>query len=187
MEHPGALVRVPFGMHRRSGRRYPFVAVGSAGRLVPVVSSVGDGLRWLSTVKCAAVPPAPAAPSLPPREPVPLPPQKKYPAKKVSSGQPCLPAPTIRDWCAVQNPLSVIGRYVQLDSRGMGCCPFGWHHSDGRDTHPSLKVYDPTYPGGYSWYCHTWGRGGSVFDFLLLFHNLDTRALWRRILVGEQF
>ena len=186
-EHPGSLVRVPFGVHRRSGRRYPFVAVGSAGRLAPVVSSVGDGLRWLSTVKRATAPTVPAAPSVPQHDHVPPPIQKKYPAKTALGGLPRLPAPTIRDWCAAQNPFVLIGRYVQLDNRGIGYCPFGWHHSDGRDSHPSLKVYEPTYPGGYSWYCHTWGRGGSIFDFLLLYHNFETYVLWRRILAGDNF
>ncbi|MHB8600163.1 MAG: TOTE conflict system archaeo-eukaryotic primase domain-containing protein [Ktedonobacteraceae bacterium] len=183
-DHPGSLMRVPFGVHRRSGRRYPFVVIGSDGQLLPVVSSVKAALVWLSTVERATVP---AASSLPECDTVSPAQQKKYPAKKVVGCAPVAPLLTIRDWCAAQHPITLIGRYVELDSRGMGCCPFGWHHSDGSDSHPSFKVYEPTYAGGYCWYCHVWQQGGSVFDFLLLYLNLEVRELWHRILSGEQF
>ncbi len=184
LEHPGSLVRVPLGVHRLTGRRYPFVVVGSDGRLVPVVSSVKAALSWLSTIELALVP---AAQSLPQRDHAGLPTQKKYPSKKVSSSTQLAPTLSIREWNAQQHPMAFIGRYVELDSRGMGCCPFGWHHSDGQDRHPSLKVHEPKYLGGYCWYCHVWQQGGSVFDFLLLYHHLTARELWRRILAGEQF
>ncbi len=183
-EHPGSLVRVPLGVHRLTGRRYPFVTVGSEGRLVPVVSSVKAALSWLSTIQRA---PVPAAESLPQRDNAGQLTHKKCPSKK---GANCTHLPltlTIRDWNARQHPIAFIGRYVELDSRGVGCCPFGWHHANGRDVHPSLKVYEPTYAGGYCWYCSTWQRGGSVFDFLSLYYNIETRELWRRILAGEQF
>ena len=183
-EHPGSLVRVPLGVHRLTGRRYPFVTVGSDGRLVPVASSVNAVLSWLSTVNLA---PVPAAESLPQRDHAGLPTHKKYPSKNAPSSTHLAPTLSIRDWNARQNPMMFIGRYVELDSRGMGCCPFGWHHSDGLDSHPSFKVHEPKYPGGYCWYCHVWQRGGSVFDFLSLYHHLQARDLWRRLLAGEQF
>ncbi len=94
---------------------------------------------------------------------------------------------TIHDWCAAQDAVRVIGRYVRLDQRGMGCCPFGWHHSDGKDSRPSLWVHAPRSAGAPCWYCHVWQRGGNLFDFLLLYHNLDARSLWQRILLGEIF
>ena len=37
LEHPGSLLRVPLGVHRLSGRRYPFVSWRD-GQLVPVAS-----------------------------------------------------------------------------------------------------------------------------------------------------
>jgi len=184
-EHPGSLMRVPFGVHRLTGRRYPFVAVGSDGQLVPVVASVKAALSWLAQVERAAVP---VASSLPQREQVEVSaPQKKCPAKKVVGSTHLDSTLSIRDWCAAQHPLTLIGRYVELDSRGIGCCPFGWHHANGRDSRPSFKVHVPKMAGGYCWYCSTWQRGGSVFDFLLLYYNLEVRELWHRILLGEQF
>ncbi len=183
-EHPGSLIRVPLGVHRLTGRRYPFVVVGSDGGLMPVASSVKAALSWLLTVDRA---PVPAAQSLPQRDHAGLPTQKKCTSKKALDSIQLDSTLTIRDWNAQQNPLMLIGRYVELDSYGIGCCPFGWHHANGRDVHPSFKVYYPKFPGGYCWYCRAWGHGGSVFDFLLLYHNLQARELWRRILTGEQF
>jgi len=183
-ERPGSLVRVPLGVHRRSGRRYPFVEQ-QGGRLLPLARTVGETLLWLSTVRRAAPPaclPVSGLGTAPQREPT---------HKKFSS----LPAPTtrraptetIRDWCLAQDPLAVIGGYVELDAHGMGCCPFGWHHAAGRDRHPSLWVH-PLRRGELAcWWCHTWQQGGSLFDFLRLYHGLDARQLWQRIRAGEVF
>ena len=60
---------------------------------------------------------------------------------------------TIAEWCVEQDLFVVIGRYVDLDRNGIGCCPFGWHHSDGQDSHPSLVVYAPSASSIMCWYC----------------------------------
>jgi len=100
----------------------------------------------------------------------------------------CIPhtSATIRDWCEAQDPFDMIVRYVKLDKNGLGCCPFGAHHSDGKDSHPSFRVYRPKFAGGSCWYCYVWEQGGNVFDFLCLYLHLDAKALWQRILAGEQ-
>jgi hypothetical protein len=180
---PGSLIRLPFGIHRLSGRRYPFVQqVGS--ELVPVASTVVESLTWLSSVQRASVPDEPRF-----KEPnqVTQPTHTPYPTKNHPTT--ILPGSemTIRDWCLMQNPLSVIGCYVELDANGLGCCPFGAHHSDGKDTHPSFRGYIPNAPDTACWYCHTWKRGGSLFEFLSLYHGLSKKELWHRILSGEQF
>jgi hypothetical protein len=181
-EHPGSLVRVPLGVHRRSGRRYPFVEVVD-GKLVPVMRSVSVGLTWLSTAERVEPPvllsvPASAAP-------LGCDEQKKYPSKLSVPTLPVAPTLTIRDWCLAHDPFAVIGRYVELDKRGMGCCPFGSHHAAGCDRHPSLWVYVPHGGDVCCWYCHTWQHGGSLFDFLRLYHGLDADELWRRLRFGE--
>ena len=94
---------------------------------------------------------------------------------------------TIHDWCDRQDALAVLGRYVRIDGRGMACCPFGWHHDDGKDTHPSLWVHTPTVSGGRCWYCNVWKRGGNLFDFLCLWYDVAPRELWRRLRAGEVF
>ncbi len=180
-ERPGSLIRVPLGIHRRCGRRYPFVEVRD-GRLVPVARTVVETLSWLSTLSRLWLPGAlPASGSL---APVGVPTQKKFSSLPASTTRPA-PTETIRDWCLSQDPLAVIGRYVELDARGMGCCPFGWHHAAGRDRHPSLWVH-PLRRGELAcWWCHTWQQGGSLFDFLRLYHGLDAPQLWGRLRAGE--
>jgi hypothetical protein len=149
-----------------------------------VAGSVAAALVWLSGVERALVPGAlvssladrvgPAA-------------TKKYVAEQCVI--PATPGPkmSIHDWCAAQDAVRVIGRYVRLDQRGMGCCPFGEHHADGKDSRPSLWVHAPRGAGAPCWYCQVWQRGGNLFDFLLPYYGLDVRSLWQRILSGEIF
>ncbi len=183
-QHPGCLIRLPLGVHLRSGERYPFVALVD-GEPLPLFSSVVDALGWFSTIKRANVPSQLTI--LPQRENGSQLTQQNISFKKTQPittvGQP----DTVRDWCASQDPLAVIGRYVSLDGNGVGCCPFGWHHADGVDTHPSFVAYRPVSPDICCWYCHVWQSGGSLFDFLKLYYGLEAGELWHLLLSGFQF
>ena len=167
----GSLIRVPLGIHRKSGRRYPFVDT----QLRPIASTLPGMLTWLGTIERATPPPLSTLITLslpkPPARPVFIP---------VSHQQ-----PSIREWNAQHDPLTFIGRFVHLNQQGIGHCPFGWHHAGGHDTQASFKVYEPGAPGGYCWYCYTWGRGGSLFDFLRYWYHLDAPELWRHIQAGK--
>ncbi|SRR5258708_31783 len=46
----------------------------------------------------------------------------------------------IRAWCCSQDIIEVIGRFVALDHRGVGSCPFKEHHHRG-DIRPSFQVF----------------------------------------------
>ncbi len=181
----GSLIRVPLGVHRVTNCRYWFFSHRSLGQLSHVYAhSVEDSLLWLSQVRRATVPDEaqlPTGSSAPPQD---TPPSL---AKEAHSTTPPSPLVSIRAWCDAQDPYAVIGRYVTLDRRGLGCCPFGEHHSDGKDSHPSLRVYRPTRSGGSCWYCYVWQRGGTLFDFLCSYHQVDARRLWQHILAGESF
>jgi hypothetical protein len=183
---PGSLVRVPLGIHRRSGRRYPFLVVASAGDLVvPAAKTIESSLEWLATIKRVPVPARELAHQYDESRPATAPP---FLASGVGSGL-LSPAETltIHAWCDRQDSLLVLGRYLTIDRRGMACCPFGAHHDDGKDSHPSLWVHAPTISGGRCWYCNVWKRGGNLFDFLCLWYDLAPREMWRRIRAGEQF
>ena len=176
----GSLIRLPLGVHRRTSRRYPFVAWTEHGA-VSVASSVRATLAWLSTLQRVSVPDEYREPPTQPVSPT-------HPHTSITKNPGTALAPrytSIRDWCGAQDPHALIGRYVRLDSRGMGCCPFGEHHRDGKDRRPSFRVYAPALPGGCCWHCYTWGQGGNVFNFLERYHRLDARTLWSRILAGE--
>jgi hypothetical protein len=177
----GSLIRLPLGVHRLTGQRYPFVAWRD-GRAVALASSVVGMVGYLGGVERWHVPADDAAPKAHMAGPR----TRPQPSLSPSVGsRRSFPYTSIAQWCAAQDPYALIGRYVALDSRGMGCCPFGEHHREGRDRHPSFRVYEPRSPGGSCWFCYTWGQGGTVFDFLRYYHRLPARDLWWRLRAGE--
>jgi hypothetical protein len=169
----GSAIRLPFGIHRKSGRRYPFVQRSSRSWR-PLAGSIASQVSTLASLKRVTPPPDGSQVAGANQQ------------KKLFSQSPPFGTigQSIRDWCAQQDPFVLIGRYVTLDARGMGHCPFGWHHEGSRDEHMSFKVYHPGVAGGYCWYCHAWDQGGSVFDFLRYYHNLGVRELWGEIKQG---
>ncbi len=181
----GSLIRLPFGVHKLTGERYPFVSWSAGTGAVPLASSVETMIAWLATCERASLP----------DEPVPTSGcdvamnTHTSKTKRASTSNPVAPArsSSITEWCAMQDPFVLMSRYVKLDRRGMACCPFGEHHRHGQDRHPSFRVYSPSTPGGNSWHCYTWGKGGNVFNFLSMYHGVDARSLWSRILAGESF
>jgi len=186
----GSLIRLPLGVHVLSGCRYPFVE-WLAGSLVEVAPTINEMIEWLAVSERVAVPtPALVIAVSAPQAASSISHTNGGHTPIVSNPRPSavgapLPERTIHEWCAMQNPFTLIGRYVHLDAHGMGCCPFGWHHDDGHDAHPSFRVYAPRSATSSCWYCYTSQEGGNVFDFLLLYHHLDARTLWHRILSGE--
>ena len=176
-KHTGYPVRVPLGVHRKSGRRYPFVEYREE-RFVSVVSTVTQTLQWLASVQ--RVPVEIIARLVAVNQHA----EARVYSRFVKKVRPQMVVSggdgrwgTIAEWCVEQDSFVVIGRYVDLDSNGIGCCPFGWHHSDGQDSHPSLVVYAPSASSIMCWYCHAWKQGGSVFDFLRYFHGLTAGDL----------
>jgi hypothetical protein len=170
----GALLRLPLGIHRKSGGWYPFLTENEMGELVPVGETVADCCLWATQhVERVRVP----VDSLPlahatANEGRILPIFRESRAREYDL--------TIREWCRAQDIEAVIGRYVQLDRRGVGRCPFKEHHYRG-DLRPSFQVF-----GGVDahWYCYTWGRAGNLFDFLCLYHGCSAQEMWQRILCG---
>jgi hypothetical protein len=162
-------------VHQKSGKRYPFVT-SVDNELLPVATSVRASLDWLATVARVSVPTLETL-KVTTKE-------NTHKHTSFSFSRPSLGNTrqfTIRDWCAAQDPLTFIGRYITLNHQGVGCCPFGEHHTGGCDRHASFKVYTPGVPGGYCWYCHIWQQGGSVFDFLRLYSGVDDRSLWAEL------
>lgn len=178
----GSLIRLPLGVHRLSGRRYPFVTVTQGGAITPIAGTLAETFTWLRSVERVQLPDSLPAESEPSRDHAA--PQhtivSKSPATRSATGY-----ATIREWTEAQDALKIISGYVRLDGRGLGHCPFGEHHSDGRDSHPSFRAYRPSRPGASSWYCYAWQRGGNVFDFLCKWHDLDAAAMWARIQSGD--
>jgi hypothetical protein len=176
----GSVIRLPLGIHRLSGVRYPFVHWDGES-FVPQLQSIVDSASFSRRVTRIPVP----ADRL-----VPAPPEGTHaPTHQLLANTPIrhlsLSTTSIQAWCEAQDPFAVIGPSVSLNGRGLGCCPFGGHHAHGEDRHPSFKVYSPRRVGGSCWYCYTWRQGGNVFDFLCYWYDIDARTMWRRIQRGD--
>lgn len=161
----GSLIRLPLGIHRRSGMRYPFIdaCTGHA-----VAANTAGVLAWLPTAARSTCPmiSSPQKPDIP----------------GYSTSTKTVPVPgSIREWNTAQDPFAVISQYIELDQQGSGHCPFGEHHASGVDTHSSFQVYQPGVPGGYCYFCHVEQKGGSVFDFLARYHGLTAKDCWQKI------
>jgi CHC2 zinc finger len=186
----GSLIRVPLGAHRLTDRRYPFVT-WQDGKAVPYTQTLVDMVTYCLTH-------FQRVPVLNQKDQVALfmqpahneshrqPPTHTSLTKNVRT-EPTSGYRTIADWCAAQEPFSLIGRYIVLDRRGMGHCPFTEQHRNGYDRRPSFSVYAPARAGGCCWHCYACNLTGNVFNFLERYHGLSARELWRRIQVGEVF
>ena len=177
----GSLVRLPLGIHRQSRGWYPFVQRNAWGEWAPVGETVVACCAWVcQQVQRVAVPAAvvPGCAEVSPgwsesRMGSDAGASARM-ASRMSYGR-------IREWCQAQEIVAVIGRYVALDGRGVGSCPFKDHHARG-DLRPSFQVFGGSDP---HWYCYTWGRAGNLFDFLCLYYRLTPQEAWRRIHQGE--
>lgn len=177
----GSAIRLPLGLHQLTGRRYSFVQWNGSAHAPTSPLSLPDQLTWLARVQRITVPTERCYPLNQERSAPHTQQSMTYSALRLL---PCS-ATNIAAWCAMQDPFKVIGSYIPLSAQGVACCPFGDHHSDGRDSHPSFKVYEPRRPGGTCWHCYTWGKGGSVFDFLCFWYRVNASTMWRMIQAGE--
>lgn len=169
----GSLIRLPLGVHRRSRGWYPFLARSRSGEWRPVGETVGECCLWaLEHIERVAVPDD----------------IEVFPVETMAAAAPPVRSSvpdqwgcgSIRAWCRAQNIVAVIGRYVALDHRGVGFCPFKEHHHRG-DQRPSFQVFGGSDP---HWYCYTWRRAGDLFDFLCLYYGLSPQEAWERLRAG---
>jgi CHC2 zinc finger len=182
----GSLIRVPLGVHRLSGERYPFVTYQD-GQAVPFTPSLDGMARYLiAHVQRVSIPLIVRAAVEQPHATQPTR-HTHTSLTKNERGVPRSGSRTIAEWCAAQEPFSLIGRYITLDRRGVGHCPFTEQHTNGYDRRPSFRVYEPARAGGCCWHCYACQMTGNVFNFLERYHGLTARELWRRILAGEVF
>jgi hypothetical protein len=176
----GSLIRLPLGVHRQSRGWYPFVEMSAWGELVPVGDTVVECCAWVcQQVQRVAVPGEVVAACAEGRL------GQSESRMGAQGGRPAQTAShwgygSIREWCRSQDIVAVISRYVALDGRGVGSCPFKEHHYRG-DVCPSFQVFGGSDP---HWYCYTWRRAGDLFDFLCLYYQLTPQEAWRRVQCG---
>lgn len=144
---PGSLVRLPLGIHRKTGIRYPFIHPD--GTLL--ASTLHEQIQRLA--QPALVPLAFAHDYLTQAQPEVLEPQ---PAIHTPNGAGV--GETLSD--RLKDRISVydyVSQYVQLDEHGRGLCPFHPDH------HSSFSV---NVSENY-WHCFAGCGGGSIIDFTM--------------------
>jgi hypothetical protein len=151
---PGSLVRLPLGIHQKTGKRYHFVTLTGE----PLAPTVREQIRFLSAparvpaefiqqVIAAAPAPKQVSPT-PAFEPL---------TDKVAGD-------TVSD--QLKNRISVydfVRQYVELDQRGRGYCPF---HDDNH------KSFGVDQDGNY-WHCWAGCGGGSIIDFWMKWREMQ--------------
>jgi hypothetical protein len=144
---PGSLVRLPLGVHRLTGRRYSFITPDGQ----PLAPTIREQIALLSSP--ARVPFDFISPylvrSLPPAQP----------SKRESKPVPPAPQNTLSERIKARiSVLHFVSRYVELDARNTGFCPF---HDDQK------KSFSVNAEGNY-WRCFAGCKGNTVIDFWML-------------------
>jgi len=176
----GSLIRLPLGVHQQSRGWYPFLERSTWGELVPVGHTIEECCAWVRQQVQRVAIPASVALACSLTVPEHNESRMNVECERAVHLASYESSESIRAWCQAQDTQRVIGRYVALDGRGVGSCPFKEHHYRG-DMRPSFQVF-----GGSDqhWYCYTWRRAGDLFDFLCLYYHLTPHEAWRLIQQG---
>jgi hypothetical protein len=154
---PGSLIRLPFGVHRVSGERYPFLT--SEGKeLGPTMAAQLHILRQPQTVNLGAIQ----------QYQLVVPKEQKKPVLTPSVSVEGQLSDRIKSAVTVY---AFVSQYVDLTEQGRGLCPF---HDDRV---MSLSVHKRK---NY-WHCFAGCGGGSIIDFWMRFRNCDFKTAIREL------
>lgn len=143
----GSLVRLPFGIHRKSGKRYGFITPAGEA-LAPTLREQIMQLRQPQQVSQRSIDQLIATLPAPPPSPSP---KQIFAARSVSGerlSERLKSASSVYDF---------VSRYVQLDAHGKGLCPF---HDD------QIESFQVNRAENY-WHCYAGCGGGSIIDFFM--------------------
>jgi hypothetical protein len=147
---PGSLIRLPFGIHRKTGQRYGFIN----SDLSPISTDWIDQIRNLSNPKTVPDDCLNQAiikkqqPLVPKFNPKSLPPEGLTLSAKIKA---CI---SVYDF---------VSQYVDLTPGGHGLCPF----------HPDTKHSFAVHNDGNYWHCFAGCGGGSIIDFWMKYRDCD--------------
>jgi hypothetical protein len=157
---PGSLIRMPFGVHRLTGRRYGFYPADGA----PLALTIRERIYALKTPETVPEAAFEAYRSFVPPEP----------ASAVTEPPEELAGTLSERIKASVTVLEFVSQYVDLKptaSGAVGLCPF---HNDH---HPSFGV---NAEGNY-WHCFAGCGGGSVIDFWMKWRGCDFTTAVREL------
>ena len=154
---PGSLVRLPFGVHRKTSQRYGFVTVEGE----PMGPTLLDQIQLLSSPQRVSEAVSEAYRNLVTKS-VRKPIFRPVETPEGTLSQRIKASATVVDF---------VGQFVELASNGRGRCPF---HDD---RHSSFSVNaDQNY-----WHCFAGCGGGSLIDFWMKYQDCDFTAAVREL------
>jgi hypothetical protein len=156
-EGPGSLIRLPFGVHRRTGQRYVFVTTKGE----PIAPTRFEQIRMLSAPRTV-----PKAVFTTYRDSASSAKQKPENGASEAAGNTL--SQRIKSSVTA---VDFISRFVELSPNGVGHCPF---HDD---SHNSFAV---STEGNY-WHCFAGCGGGSIIDFWMKWRDCDFRAALKEL------
>jgi hypothetical protein len=157
---PGSLIRMPFGIHRRTGERYSFFKPDGQ----PLAASLEEQMLILSHPQNVPPPVFQAYRSLSNAA--------KESKEKAGNGPTEAPTGTLSE--RIKGSVSVldfVSQYVELSPNGRGLCPF---HDDQQ---ASFSVN----PEGNYWHCFAGCGGGSIIDFWMKKQGYDFKQAVREL------
>ena len=154
---PGSLVRLPFGVHRKTGRRYGFITPERQ----PLAGTLIEQVRILSAPETV---PEAFMHTLLTRSSSSRP-------ERLSTGMEGLKIPLSQQIKESISAYDFISRYVELSPSGRGLCPF---HEDQRSS------FSVNLEGNY-WHCFSGCGGGSIIDFWMRYRNCDFNSAVREL------
>jgi hypothetical protein len=154
---PGSLVRLPFGIHRRSGKRYGFITL--SGR--PLANTLSEQIQALGESQTVSESAFGGYRDL-----------GSQPKGKAVSPDLETPDGTLSQ--RIKDSVSVhdfVSQYIELSPVGRGLCPF---HSDNR------KSFSVNTEENY-WNCFAGCGGGSIIDFWMKLNDCDFKTAVREL------
>ena len=163
---PGSLVRLPFGIHQKTGRRYGIY--GALGD--PLAPSLSEQITRLGARQTV---PEPVLTQFAETGSIGRLQRRKEPAVRPMETkiEVADDAPLSEGVKAAITVRQLVLRYVELSPQGRGHCPF---HDD---KNPSFSINDDE---NY-WYCFACKKGGSVIDFWMALKDCDYRTAVREL------
>lgn len=154
---PGSLIRLPFGVHRKAGKRYGFLTVD----LKHLEASFSKQIALLCAPK--TVPEGVFKDILAGKRP--------KDQKDVSTSLEMLAGPLSKQIKDSTTVFDFVSQYVELSPNGRGRCPF---HDD---QHVSFAVNTTQ---NY-WHCFAGCGGGSIIDFWMKLQDCDFKTAVRQL------
>jgi hypothetical protein len=152
---PGSLVRLPLGIHQLSKRRYPFIRADGT----PLAPTIREQIALLKQPNRVPEKFIRKVLKRAPKAEATFPTKAFKPNRKnIIVGS--TPSERIKNRISVHD---FVTKYVELDARGMGLCPF---HDD------HVMSFGVNQEGNY-WNCFAGCGGGSVIDFWMRWRKLQ--------------